>query len=827
MSIDFDRIRRDYPLPDIVASSGVDIRKNGNEFEALCPFHGEKTASFQIYQKGGTWKFHCKGCGIAGDNLDYVRERYGCKDVSEAASIITGDEQRAPRTAAKYKELANPYSGYDVGRPPADAPEIRANVKTPPLLNPKRVNAETGQVKYATYRPSLVHPYHNRDGDLLGYVLRVDFDDKKITPGIWWMKSEAAGFEGWTHGSYPDPRPLYRLDDVVANPDDQILIVEGEKCADVAAGIFAGNRVTPASWMGGGKSVHKTYWKDLAGRSVIIWPDNDAEGWDTVLGYWKQGNWHKGIIEHLFAARVGRVKIVNIRTDRRPKGWDIADAKLVDNLSDDQIKAMMRERLEEWPRARFDEWKQRQLDKAIGTEPSQPAAREPATPPEAAPEDKADDEGGEQRQIVTFAGNGFTVSDENWRQHLVLKTGGDGIKATSLQNVGMFLQFDPQFRDIFAWNDFAKEIYLMRRPPWDMTGNLNQWTPRKITDPDVTSVAMMLEYWGMSMKTNDIGKVITRIAEHNKFNAVLQALTSLKWDGAPRLYGGDYGLDTYRPWMTQFLGAEDSPINRAFGAKWLIGACARAKMPGCKLDTMLILEGGQGARKSTALRILSDAVTPGVFTDEMSDPNSKDAALQMQGAWIIEIAELDALGRAEVNAIKAWLSRREDRFRRPYGKVVEDFPRSCAFAGTVNPLADSGYLKDPTGGRRFWPVAVKDIDLDGLKYHAAQLWAEAFHCLQNGDQWWLTKPEEDMAGQVQSERLEQDPFAEMIEECIRGCTTITVHQIMQHIDIPKAQRSQILARRVVSHLAIRGWKQQRNDAGSVFKSPVMLAIDEP
>src|SRR5690606_17683542 len=172
--------------------------------------------------------------------------------------------------------------------------------------------------------------------------------------------------------------------------------------------------------------------------------------------------------------------------------------------------------------------------------------------------------------------------------------------------------------------------YLMRRPPWDMTGNINQWSVRKISDPDVTALAMMLEYWGLSMKTNDIGKVITRIAEHNKFNAVSDALEALVWDGHPRLMGGEHGLDFYKPWMTQFLGADDTPINRAFGVKWMVGACARAYHPGCKLDTMLILEGAQGARKSTALRILSDAVTPGVFTDEMSDPNSKDAALQMQ-----------------------------------------------------------------------------------------------------------------------------------------------------------------------------------------------------
>src|SRR5690606_22503655 len=132
------------------------------------------------------------------------------------------------------------------------------------------------------------------------------------------------------------------------------------------------------------------------------------------------------------------------------------------------------------------------------------------------------------------------------------------------------------------------------------------------------------------------------------------------------------------------------------------------------MDTMLILEGEQGLKKSTALRVLSDALCEGVFTDEMSDPNSKDAGLQMQGMLIVEIAELDAFRRAEITQIKAWLARQKDRFRRPYGKVVEEFARGCVFAGTVNPIGNTGYLKDPTGARRFWPVKCTDINIEAL-----------------------------------------------------------------------------------------------------------------
>ena len=199
-------------------------------------------------------------------------------------------------------------------------------------------------------------------------------------------------------------------------------------------------------------------------------------------------------------------------------------------------------------------------------------------------------------------------------------------------------------------------------------------------------------------------------------------------------------------------------LPRAVGKRWLISATARIFQPGCKADCVLILEGAQGIKKSSALKALSEPW----FTDRLSDLGSKDAAMETRGVWVIEIAELDTMSRAEVGTIKAFISR-----TRPVPAALRqrlvDLPRQCVFAGSVNP--EGGYLKDATGGRRFWPIRCGTIDLEALACDRDQLWAEAVARYRAGEPWWLeTRNPTELAEEEQLDRYQGDAWDDPIRD---------------------------------------------------------------
>ena len=289
-------------------------------------------------------------------------------------------------------------------------------------------------------------------------------------------------------------------------------------------------------------------------------------------------------------------------------------------------------------------------------------------------------------------------------------------------NVITALSNDEAFAGALVFDEFRQEVLVTRPLPWEEQAPT---LPRAWSDADDVRCAEWLQRREINVAPALVNRSVGAVAREIRVHPVRDYLNGLQWDGAARLEG----------WPLAYLGAEDTSLSRAFGSRWMISAVARIMRPGVKADHMLILEGPQGAKKSTAIKVLAGEAW---FTDELAEIGSKDAAQQMRGIWIIEFAELDAISRAEVSRIKAFLTRTTDRYRPPYERYVITVPRQCVFAGSVNPET---YLRDETGNRRFWPVRCAEIDVDALARDRDQLWAEAVARYREGAIWWLEEQE--------------------------------------------------------------------------------------
>ena len=218
-----------------------------------------------------------------------------------------------------------------------------------------------------------------------------------------------------------------------------------------------------------------------------------------------------------------------------------------------------------------------------------------------------------------------------------------------LINAVIALRYAPEWQGVLAMNNLASALELSKRPPWQSPDQ--PFAPRQFTDNDSIHVTTWLHKQHIYVSVPVTDSAVREVALDNTYHPVHAYLDSLVWDGQKR-------LDT---WLIDHLGAEDTALNRAFGARFLISAVARVRKPGCQVDTVPILEGDQGLGKSMALRTLARPW----FTDHVPDLQSKDAQLQIQGVWVVEFAEYGQLGRADANRAKLFISIQDDRLRRP------------------------------------------------------------------------------------------------------------------------------------------------------------------
>ncbi len=320
-----------------------------------------------------------------------------------------------------------------------------------------------------------------------------------------------------------------------------------------------------------------------------------------------------------------------------------------------------------------------------------------------------------------------------------------------LQNIMVLTETDKAIKDCLIYNIFADDIFFVKCPPWE---DEKTFKVHPLRDDEILNYRCWVDTCGLVVGKNDAIDVLTSLARRNTKNPPRDYFEALKWDGKPR-------LDT---WLTYYLGAEeqDKHYLKLVGSKWMIAAVKRVYHPGCKFDNVLILEGDQYIGKSPSLEALATLNGERYFLDEHIDfSGDKDSLMNLQGILIYEMPELASFRKGETNEIKAFIGRGTDRYRPPYGRKVVDRPRMFVMAGSVNPTA--GYLTDPTGNKRYWPVKCgKKIDLDGLNNDKIQLWAEAVYRYKMKEQIWLEPEEYELAKIEQQERVIDDIMTDKI-----------------------------------------------------------------
>lgn len=355
------------------------------------------------------------------------------------------------------------------------------------------------------------------------------------------------------------------------------------------------------------------------------------------------------------------------------------------------------------------------------------------------------------RKFVTCAIEKRKVSreieeEEEWKNELIYNK--KGIIIQSIANAELIMRCDKKLKNKFGFDTFTKKIWVLGDLPWNKSKEKRQWR-----DVDDSRLRLYLEKTYGITHRNNIYDAWQSVIEYNSFNPVMDYLKSLKHDGIKR-------LDTL---FIDYLGVDDNIYSREATRKSLVGAVARVFEPGVKLDTSIVLVGSQGVGKSQIVHKLGKEW----FSDSLVTVKGKEAYEQIQGFWIIEIAELAAMKKVEIEAIKHFMSKREDSFRGAYARNVETHKRQCIFICTTNTY---DCLRDVTGGRRFYPLDVdksrvkKDIWKDLNNYEIDQVWAEAVVLYKAGEKLILSKEAKEIAEKEQESHTEYNPIEGVINE---------------------------------------------------------------
>lgn len=405
-----------------------------------------------------------------------------------------------------------------------------------------------------------------------------------------------------------------------------------------------------------------------------------------------------------------------------------------------------------------------------------------------------------QRPEQDHAAEQANDSERSWFDVLTKDDFGK-IEATG-SNLTILMEHKSEFIDLLSYNVRTGAVMISRPPPRnECIPQVSATYPRALRDDDCAAIRMYFEGGDLRLrfKVEDVHTSVAFVARARSSDPVVDYLSRLTWDGTPRLAS----------WMHESCGIVNTAYVSTVGRKWIISGVARALRPGCKVDTMLVLEGGQGKRKSTLLAALMPDES--LFCDHLPALDQHIQVVeQIRGPWLIEVAELDAFGKADETRIKQFLSATKDRYTAKYKRNAEDVQRAVFFAGTTN---RTEWIKDTTGGRRFWPVQVDDtatINLGWVTANRDQLWAEAVAMFKGGESWWLNDSEEADAKGEQASRIEVDPWHGAIEERLVGRAETTMAELLRDVcGIDMSRQTVKESKRIVAILNALGWERRQ------------------
>jgi putative DNA primase/helicase len=607
------------------------------------------------------------------------------------------------------------------------APQITAPPKPPSLDKPPQFIKPPKGTPLPNFthkkfgKPVTRYTYRDHAGDVLYFVCRYELDGEKSFGG--WSYTDDGR---WLNKSWPAPRPLYGLE--LLNNDKPILIVEGEKSCD-AARTICGTVYNVVTWPNGATAYDKADWSPVFGKKVLIWPDADEPGRKAAAS-----------IVKILLNQCPEIKVLNVPPQ---DGWDAADALA-----------------EGWTWADFKTWAKEIAKPATAPTPEpdeipMPTSDDVPMVYESSPEPEPATAATVTNNIVVVANDDmFDPPPHASIQAIAQKCGiaqtKQGHPLVNVDNVLRCFQGCQEFHDLVWYDSFHKLIFTK----WN-TGERREWS-----DVDDINLSVLLQrYYGfIKIQKYTVNDAIQSYAYQNPKNEPRDWMDTLTWDGTSRI----------ESFFTDAMGAPSNDYTRAVSKNFWVAMVARIYKPGVKYDNLVVLEGKQGTFKSTALMAIG-----GEWYGEVNEsPSSKDFFQALQGKMLVEISELDAFGKADVTTIKRVLSTPTDRFRPPYGKAQQSFPRTCVFVGSTN---DNDYLKDHTGARRFFPIQVTEANVDFIKTNRDQLFAEAVHLFKLGETWWQVPKES--AIEEQEARRQVDMWEDVISTYLLGKTETSMADI--------------------------------------------------